>query len=157
MPTSIFLPTNTVFSDAVVASQYTIDVAGGGELGAYGFAYKIERPIYTAYDLSASNKVLRISSFPRVEFTLYYVWGINTLGIDWLKGLVKGCSTSDIIVTHTSSPCSGTPVIQKKIFKSPILTGMVGQFAGQSPNANAQVFIGLLQFVAVDLELEVTP
>jgi hypothetical protein len=151
-PQSIFLPSSYNVHDEILAAQYKVNVAGGGELGAKGFGYEITKPFASFLDLSATNKIIRVSAYPTFVFTLVYVWGVNVLGINWLKDLAKGCSTDDIIITHTSSPCSGSSVIQKKIFKNPTLIKMVGNM-GTGEGA-AQIFFGYLQFVAFDMEME---
>lgn len=149
---SIFLPTSYNIHDEIQAAQYKVQVAGGGELGAKGFAYEITKPMATFLDLSATNKIVRVSAYPVFTFSLVYIWGVNVLGIEWLKNLAKGCTTDDIIVSHTSSPCSGSSVVQKKIFKKPTLVKMTGGIGtGEGPT---QIFFGVLQFTAFDMEME---
>ncbi|MEM3075037.1 MAG: hypothetical protein QW727_03810 [Candidatus Pacearchaeota archaeon] len=149
MPSSSFFtnPNPYTIDKDVFASQYLVDVAGGGVLGAFMVAWNVGRQVAIFPDFSNSSKLIRASSVPRGVVEIYTIFGINPLGTAWLTDLSKGCSTGDIVISHTSSPCTGAPVTQRIKFKSPVVQSIQGRVEIQH-----SFFISILTFFVGDAE-----
>jgi len=147
----IYRPSAVQVSDNLFFTQYTLDVAGGGVLGVLSARWATDRSPIMLPDFTNAGKVVRVLSIPVILLELTGVFGVNQMADAWLDSVIKGCSASDIILTHTSAPCTGVPVVQKLKFVNPVLL----RFNGVGTFQTGFTFWKEMVFNATDIIYEV--
>lgn len=141
-------PTAYTIDKDVFTAQYLLDVAGGGVLGAWRVRVNVGRRFLLFPDFTNQNKLVRTLAIPQGTVEIFNIFGVNPMGDTWLTNLSKGCSTGDVTITHTSSPCTGTPVTQTIKFKNPVTINFAMDIIQET-----FTFIHILTLAVTDVEI----